>query len=122
MIIFALTAVAGGLGAAARFALDTVLTRRLRDGWARLMIVNVSGSVLLGLIAGLATARVMDPDLQLVLGAGLLGGYTTFSAASLATAQLAEERRWAASLLSSVGMLAGSTAAAALGLVVGLAL
>lgn len=122
MMVILLTAVAGGLGAAARFGLDTALARLFPTGWARLMIINGSGSLLLGTIAGLAVGRAIGLDLQLILGAGFLGGYTTFSAASLATVQLVEEHRWPASLLSSIGMLAGSAAGAALGLVVGWAL
>lgn len=122
MIVFVLTALAGGVGAAARYALDTILTRRLRDGWLRLMVINVSGSALLGLVSGLAAGRLLAPDVQLVLGAGFLGGFTTFSAASLATVRLVQERRWATSLASSLGMLLGSAAAAALGLAIGLAL
>jgi fluoride exporter len=122
MIAIVLTALAGGLGAAGRFALDVTLSRRLGAGWVRLLAINVSGSAFLGLLAGLATDRVLGADIHLVLGAGFLGGYTTFSAASLATVRLVEERHWAAALASSLGMLLGSTVAAALGLVVGLAL
>ena len=121
-MILVVTALVGGLGAAVRLALDTMLTRRAVDSWLRLMLINVSGSALLGLLAGLAADRTVPPALQLILGAGFLGGYTTFSAASLATVRLVEERRWAASLASSLGMLLGSAAVAALGLVVGLAL
>lgn len=112
-------ALAGGLGAMVRFALDVVLAGRLAQSWVRLMIINVSGSALLGLVAGLAAAQLVTPAVQLIVGAGFLGGYTTFSAASLATARLVEERRWLGSLLSSVGMLLASTGVAALGLVVG---
>jgi fluoride exporter len=122
MIVYAITALAGGLGAAARFALDAALTRRLAEGWLRLMIINISGSALLGLLAGLAAHRLLTPDAQTVLGAGFLGGYTTFSAASLATVRLVEEHRWPPSLASSLGMLLGSVAGAAFGLVAGLAL
>jgi fluoride exporter len=122
MIVFTLTALVGGLGAAARFALDTALADRLTESWLRLMVINVSGSALLGLLTGLAAGGLLPPDLRLVLGAGLLGGYTTFSAASLATSRLVEERRWAAGLLSSLGMLVGAAAAGALGLALGLAL
>ncbi len=112
-------ALAGGLGAIARYALDVALTGRLGQSWVRLSIINVTGSALLGLIAGLSAAQLVPPVVHVVVGAGFLGGYTTFSAASLATARLIEERRWLGSLLSSVGMLLASTGAAALGLVVG---
>ena len=86
------------------------------------MVINVSGSAMLGLLAGLGAHRLLTPDVQLVLGAGFLGGYTTFSAASLATVRLVEELRWAASLASSLGMPLGSVTAAAVGLIIGLAL
>jgi CrcB protein len=122
MIAVILTALAGGFGATARFVLDVTLARRLPDGWVRLMLVNVTGSLLLGLLAGLVADRALGPELHLVLGAGFLGGYTTLSAASLATVRLVEERRWAASLAAGLGMLVGSVVAAALGLVAGLAL
>ena len=122
MMTILLTALAGGFGATARFALDVILTRRLRGSWARLFVINVSGSALLGLLAGSAADRALAADLQLILGAGFLGGYTTFSAASLATVQLIEERRWATTAASSLGMLLGSVAAAALGMATGLAL
>jgi CrcB protein len=121
MISVILTALAGGFGATARFALDGVLARRLDDGWIRLLLINVSGSAVLGLLAGLAAHRGLGAELQLILGAGFLGGYTTFSAASLATVRLVEARRWAASAASSLGMLLGSVAAA-LGVVIGLGL
>jgi fluoride exporter len=121
-MIFVLTALAGGLGAAARYALDTALTRRWNESWLRLMVINVSGSALLGLLAGLAADRVVAPDVVLVLGSGFLGGYTTFSAASLATVRLIEQRRWSLALASSLGMLLGATGAAALGLLAGRAL
>ena len=115
-----LTAAAGGLGAVARFELDQILRQRFAQGGRLLMVINVSGSGLLGLLAGLAT-HLGSADVQLVVGAGFLGGYTTFSAASLATVSLLEQRRWVASLLSSAGMLLGSMTGAAVGLVIGLA-
>jgi fluoride exporter len=122
MIVIVLTALAGGFGAGARFALDVTLSRRVDHGWARLLVINASGSAVLGLLAGLVSNRVLGADLHLVLGAGFLGGYTTFSAASLVTVRLVEERRWAASLASSLGMLLASVAAAGIGLAIGLAL
>ena len=117
-----LTALVGGLGAAARFALDTAMTCRWSESWFRLMVINVSGSALLGLLAGLAADRLVAPDVVLVLGSGFLGGYTTFSAASLATVLLLEERRWPAALGASLSMLLSAVAAAALGFLLGQAL
>lgn len=50
------------------------------------LVVNVTGSLLIGLLAGLAESRnLFGPDARLLLVTGLLGGYTTFSAFSLET-------------------------------------
>jgi CrcB protein len=50
------------------------------------LVVNVTGSLLIGLLAGLAESRaLLGPDARLLLVTGLLGGYTTFSAFSLET-------------------------------------
>lgn len=116
------TALAGGFGAVARYGLELALTRRLPHPWIRLLVINVSGSALLGLVSGLAAGALLTDDLAMVLGAGLLGGYTTFSAASLASVRLANDRRWSAALASSLGMLVASTVAAGAGLMIGLSL
>jgi CrcB protein len=50
------------------------------------LVVNMLGSLAIGLVAGLVEFRqVPGPDLRLLLVVGLLGGYTTFSAFSLET-------------------------------------
>ncbi len=107
-----LMAVAGGVGSSVRLFLEQAVTRRLgsRRPWG-LFVVNGTGSLALGLLLGLAPSD----DTVLVVGVGLLGGYTTFSAASLATARLSLRRDTTGILLSSVGMLALCVAGAALG-------
>jgi CrcB protein len=82
-------------------------------------IINVSGSFLLGLVAGLALGEVVNPQWQLIVGTGFLGGYTTFSTASFETIRLAQERRYGAALTNGLGMLIGAVAAAGLGLWIG---
>jgi fluoride exporter len=50
------------------------------------LVVNLTGSLLIGLLAGLAESRsLLGPEARLLLVTGLLGGYTTFSAFSLET-------------------------------------
>lgn len=121
--LLAVTALAGGLGAACRFVLDTLL-RALRPTPYPLgtAVINVTGSLLLGLVTGLAAASLMSPQWQVVLGTGLLGGYTTFSAASVETVRLARAGRRGAALAHSLGLLVTCTASAALGLLAGTAL
>jgi CrcB protein len=121
MTLLLLVSVAGGLGAVARFALDTWTTRHVRaDFPVGTFLINVSGSLLLGLVTGLAMAQLVSEVWQTVLGAGVMGGYTTFSTASVDTVRLIRQRRAAAAALYGVGMLVLSALLAAVGLWCGL--
>ncbi|WP_168203690.1 fluoride efflux transporter CrcB [Humibacter ginsenosidimutans] len=116
-LLVVLVAVSGGVGAVARFVLDGVLRSRLR--WvvpAGTMIINVSGSLLLGLLTGLVAFHATPDDWRIVLGTGFLGGYTTFSTASFETARLVIERKGPASVLNGLGMLVLTVLAATAGL------
>lgn len=121
--VFLGVAVAGGAGAAVRMFLDGVLKSALgtRAPWAT-GIINLSGSLLLGFLAGLVAAHAVGPDTQAILGVGFLGGYTTFSTASVETYRLLQERRWTVALLYAVGMAVLASVAAALGLAAGASL
>lgn len=119
-LLFLAVALAGGLGAACRFVLDGLVRSRTSGAYPLgTMIINVTGSLLLGLLTGLGVAHLASDELVLVLGTGLLGGYTTFSTASMETVRLLQAGRYAASLLAGLGMLAASVAAAGLGLWLG---
>jgi CrcB protein len=78
----------GGVGAVLRFALDLAVSV-----WARTafplgtLAVNVSGALLLGILAG----AVADETALRLAGTGLLGGYTTFSTWTFQTQRLAED-------------------------------
>lgn len=95
-------ALAGGCGAALRFVIDTSIPKemRARFPWGT-WIINITGSFALGLVAGPLTVYAWGP----VVTIGLLGGYTTFSAASLETISLAEDGRWGRALFYGVGTL-----------------
>lgn len=111
-----LIAVAGGLGAATRFVVDGLVRHRTTSTfpWATILI-NVTGSFLLGLLIGSgAGTRWSD-----VVGTGFLGGYTTFSAASLETAGLLLDRRPTAAAVNGLGVLVACVAAASVGYTVG---
>ncbi|MBD3941272.1 fluoride efflux transporter CrcB [Microbacterium sp. NEAU-LLC] len=111
-------ALAGGVGAGLRYVVD----RRLTPGrGARfpvgILVVNVSGSFVLGVVTGLGSA--IAPELSLVLGLGLLGGYTTFSTVSVETVLLAQRRRWRDAALNLFGTLVLAAVGAGLGLWLG---
>jgi len=114
-----LIALAGGLGAAARFVVDGAVAHRNHFRFPLgTVVINVTGSLLLGLLTGTVIAHGGGPnELQLVLGTGFLGGYTTFSTASVEAVRLAAgTRALALSFAHAAGMLVLSLAAAGLGL------
>lgn len=113
-------ALAGGVGAVLRWVIDTAVQRRLgaRFAWGT-MIINVTGSLLLGTVVTLVSGAVLPSGVGAVIGTGLLGGYTTFSAASVETVRLVRAGRWAAALLNGPGMLLLAVAAALLGALIG---
>lgn len=121
-----LVALGGGLGAALRYGLDSWIMRVVRSRAAArgdtrssypwgITVVNLSGSFVLGLLLG---AGIGWP----LLVTGVLGGYTTFSTASLDSLRLARERRYGAAMLNAFGMLIAAALLAALGIVLGRAL
>ena len=77
----------GGCGALARFGLTLLVADRLHPHLPLgTMAVNLSGAFLLGLLAGAA----VEGDARLILGAGLIGSYTTFSTWMLETQRIGE--------------------------------
>ena len=104
-------AVAGGVGAVLRLVTDGIVSSLVgaRLPWGTLLI-NVAGSAGLGVLLGSGA----DGQATLILGTGLLGGFTTFSTASFESAALLFDKRWAAAILYAVATLVLCVAAAAL--------
>jgi CrcB protein len=120
LIELLVVAVAGGTGAVLRFVVDGAIRRRsTADFPLGTMIINVSGSLVLGLLTGLVLSQLLPPEWHLVVGTGLMGGYTTFSTASVDTVRLLEERRWAATVINGFAMLIFCTLAAGVGYLIG---
>jgi crcB protein len=118
--LFLAIACAGGVGAACRFMLDGLIRARIRMSYPLgTTVINVSGSLLLGLVTGLALMHALPQPWHLALGTGFLGGYTTFSTASFESVRLLQDGRYLAALSNGLGMLVVSVAAAALGLWLG---
>lgn len=115
-----LIGLAGGLGAGTRFIVDGLVRSRLRSALpAGTILINLTGSFLLGLVAGAVIVHAAPAELQAVAGTGFLGGYTTFSTASFETVRLVQSGRTGLALLNGVGSLVGAVAAAAAGLALG---
>ncbi|MCU1444570.1 CrcB family protein [Cryobacterium sp.] len=121
-LLFLVVALAGGLGAAGRLVLDGLVRARVRTALpVGTLLINGLGSLVLGLITGLTLALWLPEAWHLVLGGGVMGGFTTFSTASYETVRLARARRAVTALASGLGMLVLSVGCAFLGLWLGLA-
>ena len=90
-----LVGLAGGAGAGLRFLVDAKVNEKntLRDFPLGTVVVNVSACFLIGFIV----ANLPRGDWNTILATGLVGGYSTFSTASLDAAKLFLARRslWA---------------------------
>ena len=112
-------AFAGGAGA---------ITRYLFDGWIQdrtdnplpvgTFVINMSGSFVLGIIAGLAIRQSLSANAKLIAGTGFLGGYTTFSTYAYETFRLAEDRAGALAILNMIASITVGLVAAAAGLLI----
>lgn len=111
-------AAGGALGSVARYAFVGQAARLLGAGfpWGTLG-VNVIGSLLMGLAAGVYAARVSaPPEIQAFISAGVLGGFTTFSAFSLDVVQLYERGQWALAVVYGAASFGLSLGALLIGL------
>lgn len=112
-------ALGGGLGAGARFVLDGILTSRSTRGLPiATLVINVVGSFLLGLVTGWLGTNT-DGAMRAVLGTGFLGGFTTFSTASVELVRLHQAERPRAAALLAVTMVTLGVAAALVGWLMG---
>jgi CrcB protein len=108
--------VLAAIGALARFTLDDVVQRRI--WWpfpVGILVVNVTGSFALGVLAGAGTSGW---SLRLA-GAALLGSYTTFSTWMFDSQQLVELRNVRGAALNIVGSALLGLGAVALGFAAG---
>lgn len=118
-ILWIAVALLGGVGAVARFVVDAAVTPRLGGRFPfGTLTVNLTGALTLGFLTGLGTSH----GLTLLLGAALVGSYTTFSSWILETLVLTEDGRNAAALVNILGQTAAGIALAAAGWGLGAAL
>ena len=114
------TAVAGGVGAVARYVTDNAIHRVNKPGFLLgTLVINVMGSLLLGIATGLLGAGALLAEAERVVGVGFLGGFTTFSTACVEAMRYLSGGHGRAALLHVVAMIAVPLAAAAAGLAIG---
>jgi CrcB protein len=109
----------GGLGAVARFAVDSLVERRSRTAFPLgTFAINVGGSFVLGVLTGASVASTT----LLVVGTGLLGSFTTFSTWMFETERLAEDGEVALALVNLGASIGAGLALAVAGYALGAAL
>jgi len=109
----------GAVGTAARYLLSGWLLRALGPAFPYgTLAVNVIGSFLLGAImhVGLNTT-ILSPGARLVLGTGVMGGFTTYSTFNYETLQYLQEGAWGLAGLNVSTTLVTCLAAGVLGVV-----
>lgn len=117
MIAVFQVALGGAIGAVLRYASVLLAARVFGAGFpAGTLIVNVLGSFVMGIVAVVVLSR---PGLAPFVMAGVLGGFTTFSAFSLDTLRLIEAGRHLSALFYVGGSVGLSLFALFIGLIIG---
>ncbi|SDC22818.1 camphor resistance protein CrcB [Sphingomonas sp. YR710] len=113
-----LVMIGGAIGAGFRYQISSVALRHLGPGfpygtWA----INLLGGFLMGLLAGvLARLDISGEQLRLLLGVGILGGFTTFSSFSLETFNMISRGQHVMAAAYAVSSVVGSVLLLILGL------
>jgi CrcB protein len=119
-----LIALGGAAGAVGRFALDSFISERLGGEFPfGTLVINVSGSFVIGLLFALAVERAVLPSgIRGPAMIGFVGAYTTFSTLMLESWRLAEDGAIALALVNLVGSSLLGIVAVVAGLLIGRAL
>lgn len=118
---FLFVALGGAAGAVARYGVGMLTLRWLGPGWPwGTLTVNLVGGFMMGvLVSALALKGGGDQERwRLLLGVGVLGGFTTFSSFSLEVANMIQRKAW----LDALGYASLSAAGSILALFLGLML
>ena len=116
-------ALGGAIGSAARYLVGAFIANRFGPDfpWGT-VIVNVSGSFLIGVILSLVGGGQLPAGARLFLAIGVMGGYTTFSTYSNETLQLIQGGEFGAATFNALGQVVAGLVGVYLGVVLGRAL
>jgi len=92
------------LGANARFLVGGWVAERFGASFPfGTLIINVTGSILIGLVLALSAERLVPDWFRPLLAIGFLGSYTTFSTFSYETLALVQNGAWVLAFLNVIG-------------------
>ena len=110
-------ALAAGLGAVLRYLVDQIVQYRTAGDFPYgTLVINLSGSLLLGVVTGLALHHGLPTAPTLIIGTGLAGGYTTLSTWAWESLALVETGDLLEAAVNIVGSFAAGLAIAAAGI------
>ena len=109
------------LGANARYWLGDWAAQKWGAGFPfGTLLINLSGSLILGFFMTLATERfLIDPRWRLLFAVGFLGAYTTFSTYTYESFNLLSRGQWLPGLLNLLGSTLLGVAAVGIGVFLG---
>jgi len=102
-------ALGGAVGSALRYIVNFLVVARFGPGFPLgTLLINMTGSLLIGVVAEIAATSSlgMTPLLRLFLAVGVLGGYTTFSTFALDTVTLVGDRALGIATMYALGSVA----------------
>ncbi|WP_341208415.1 fluoride efflux transporter CrcB [uncultured Sphingomonas sp.] len=111
----------GAIGSGARFLTGRAMTHALGSGWPwGTLTVNIVGGLLMGLLVGVLArnASASGETWRLLLGIGVLGGFTTFSSFALDVVGMIERGALATALSYVLLSVAGAIVALFAGLAI----
>jgi CrcB protein len=110
MLSYLLVGIGGAIGGVARFWVSGLIATRFGQTFPLgTLIVNVTGSFVIGLLAALSEPEgrwLVNPSLREFFMIGICGSYTTFSSFSLQTFALAQEGEWFHAIINSIASFA----------------
>lgn len=95
MMSYLLIGIGGALGAICRYSLGLFVARRTKSSFPfGTWIINITGSLLLGIVFNLHKSGAVADWVMLLVGIGFCGAYTTFSTFGNETVQLIVANKW----------------------------
>lgn len=109
---FLLVMIGGAIGSAGRYAIGKATFHALGPDypWGTLA-VNLIGGLLMGLLAGTLARTGGTEQTRLLIGVGVLGGFTTFSSFSLDAVTMIERGQWGVAITYALVSVIGSVLA-----------
>jgi fluoride exporter len=110
MLSYLLIGIGGAIGSVVRFWVSGLIATRFGQTFPLgTLVVNVTGSFVIGLFAALSEPEgrwLINPSLRQFFMIGICGGYTTFSSFSLQTLTLVQEGEWFRAVMNSIASFA----------------